>query len=663
MLSNSTHVSTEVLTLAHIDQNGYQFNIPCYQRPYVWKDEAVLKLFYDINQARVDKEKNYFIGSVLTSIVQNANGDKVYELIDGQQRTTTLMLIALAFRKIYLEKQQKIISIAKLAELNGKPRLQFEIREQVQQLMGSLAGLPDFQFPGDDAIATNPYLTHIYSALKVLIQQINALDYESQASLGDYLYHQVQWVNNIMPHQMDLNRLFSTINTAGIQLEQSDILKSKLFKQLKTEKPLFDAIWVACEHMENYFERNIRKVFSEAKWNDIEPEHLGSFDERLFFKDNHELKQSNGLTIKELVSKFSCENAPDNPITPEFKTYELDQETVYCRSIVSFPLLLIHAYRIFKAMRNQVDITPRLHADKLLEVFSPLMRANEQEIKAFIKLLWQVRYQFDRWVVKWGERDDSDDEQLRLTYLTRNQSNGNWYINRTPKELSELVMLQSVRNFTGERSAQYWLTPFITGLIRNKINEEQDALKLLEKIDNELSLTAHGETQKTASFKQACGDHPETIDWGKQSTYFVEPKGTSFEHYWFQKLEYVLWKTEEKRTSEKFRNYRVTSKNSVEHVYPQNEEYRNELASEYLDAFGNLVLLSPGENSSYSNQAPKKKKADFESKPYYDSLKLKAMFELMGNREWDSELIKEHQYIMLDILAVHYDLSIKTGKV
>lgn len=141
-----------------------------------------------------------------------------------------------------------------------------------------------------------------------------------------------------------------------------------------------------------------------------------------------------------------------------------------------------------------------MHADKLLETFEPLTMASEEEVKEFIKTLWQVRYQFDRWVVKWVERDDSDDEQLRLTYLTKNESGGNRYINRTQKELNELVMLQSVRNFTGERSAQYWLTPFIAGLIRKNITEDAQAIALLEKIDNDLSLAAESETQKNGQF-------------------------------------------------------------------------------------------------------------------------------------------------------------------
>jgi uncharacterized protein with ParB-like and HNH nuclease domain len=658
-------VDTQVLTLSYIQSNEYQFSIPSYQRPYVWPDEAVLKLFNDINDSRVANEHNYFIGTVLTSIEQDEHGYGIYELIDGQQRTTTLMLIALAFKMAKVD-----CKIADIAAFKNKPRLQFTIRDQVQHLLGSLAGLDDYVFPGLEAIADNPYLKRIYAALQVLEQQVKALHEQDRILLGDYIFDKVQWVNNIVPQQMDLNRLFSTMNTAGVQLEQADILKSKLLKQVSSDKPLFDAMWLACEHMENYFERNVRKVFPNAPWNDIESNDLANFDETLFVKQANSSQQNQGLTIAQLAAQLK-----ENPVNASKKntdqssskelesdTYDLENETVYCRSIIGFPLLLIHAYRIYLAARpiksndGSEDVPPRVHADKLLETFEPLTQAGEDEVKAFIKTLWQVRYQFDRWVVKWVERDDSDNEQLRLTNIGHGESKGKRYINRKLKELNALVMLQSVRNFTGERSAQYWITPFIAGLIKNVITEDTQAIALLEKIDNDLSLASEGETQKTASFKQAMQKQPVVDAWQSRAIYFAQAKGTSFEHYWFQKLEYILWKQEPDRQSIQFKSYRITAKNSVEHVYPQHEEHLNTLETDFLDAFGNLVLLSPGENSSYSNQAVKKKLVDFEAKSPFDSLKLKEMFSLLKDQgDWQSQQIVQHQKKMLALLAMHYE--------
>lgn len=629
------NVDSQVLTLKYIEEHNYRFSIPSYQRPYVWLDDDALKLIQDINEARRAGESNYFIGTVLTSIRTDPEGNSVYELIDGQQRTTTLMLIALAFKKVGIPS-----SLSEVSTFNKQPRLQFAIRDQVQQLMGSLAGLDDHIYPGSVAVSENPYLTRVDATLTVLTQWVDALPKEERLPLADYIFEKVQWVNNKVPVEMDLNRLFATMNTAGVQLEQADILKSKLLKKIKTDKPLFDAIWVACEHMDNYFERNLRKVFPKAEWNEIEPVDLAEFSDRFERKQSIENTKSEGLTIAQLAEMSQIDVESEAKEESDVGAYDLDTKTVYCRSIIGFPLLLIHAYRIFMALHHETDdngdVTRRVHKDRLLEIFDGLTKSSEDEVKLFIKTLWQVRYQFDRWVVKWVERDDSDEEQLRLTTLSRSQSGGkSWYINRTQKDFDSLSMLQCVRNFTGERSAQYWITPFIAGLIRDEIVEGEPATELLERIDNELSLTT--ETQKDASFKQARKKVVETVEWSKVENYLKEPNGTSFEHYWFQKLEYVLWKGEKERDISKFKKYRITSKNSVEHVHPQREEYGVVLKKELLDSFGNLVLLSPSENSSYSNQNVKKKMVDFEKKEQYDSLKLKAIYVLSDKGEnWGS---------------------------
>lgn len=640
-------VRAEVLTLEKVDEKDYQFSIPCYQRPYVWPDDDVKRLFLDIKEACKSNESHYFIGTTLTSILKNGAGENVYELIDGQQRTTTLMLLAIAF-----EMAESAHKLAKMATFKKRPRLQFDIREPVQQLLGSFAKLDGHTAPGHEVVDADPYLERMNAALTVLKQQVEALSYDEREQVATFIYEKVQWVNNVVAHDLDLNRLFATMNTAGIQLEQTDILKSKLLKQVPSEKPLFDAIWMACEHLDNYFERNVRKVFNGANWNHIEAKQLAIFDRELFVKQEGDGVEKRGLSLAEILA--TPDEFRKTSESEKSKDSDLEEGTVYCRSIITFPLLLIHTYRIYRARTGQSDIEQRLYADKLLEIFDPLTNASESEVKAFIQLLWQVRYQFDRWVVKWIQSDDTDDEQLRFTSVSRSQSKGTWYLNRTPKELSALVMLQSVRNFTGERSAQYWLTPFIAGLITDHISDDKKALQWLEQIDNELSLAADGETQKIASFKQARRQAPNTMLWNEKATYFSEPRGTSFEHYWFQKLEYLLWKSEEDRDANKFRQYRITSKNSVEHVFPQHEEYGALMANESLNAFGNLALLSPGQNSGYSNQSPKKKKADFEAKPVYDSLKLNAIFKLMGDGDWTESLIYQHQKKMLSVFAAHY---------
>lgn len=646
-------VSTELLTLQAVSDNVMGFVIPSYQRPYVWSDEDVIRLFEDIKEAYDADEPQYFIGSVL-SAVRGEDGIQAYELIDGQQRTTTLMLMSLAFKASGIK-----APLAEVSVLGEQPRLRFEIRDSVRNLLGSYAGLDKLTRPGPEAIQNDEYLTHLDANLSVLKQQVDTLRTDASFDLetfADYIYRKVSWVNNIVPENMDLNRLFASMNTAGIQLEPVDLLKAKLFRKIGSEKALYSAIWQACEHTENYFERNLRQLFPSADWNALDYKSIQKYAVDSFRGPTD--GEQNGVAGKSLAALLEEVNAGDEPDNasqpdPEDAQAEMDDETVYCRSIVGFELLLIHALRIFCAQRGGDDLKPRIKAANLMSCFDYLLEQGEADIKAFIELLWEVRYQFDTWVVKWVEHDDREDPELRLTTISRSLSSGKYYINRTAKELGALVQLQAVRNYTGDRSAHYWLTALLGRLVATPDMNEAEVLSTLEQLDNELSLTT--ETQKEASFKIAQGQTPATKAWATQETYFNDARGTGFEHYWFQKLEYLLWKQGDK-SDEKLKRYRITSKNSVEHVHPQNEEYKKHLPKESLDAFGNLVLLSPGENSSYSNQTVLKKKADFESKPRYDSLKLKAIFELYTETSgyWREEDIAKHQRGMLDMLRKHY---------
>lgn len=655
MIKQNT-IQTELLTLQKVRESGIGFIIPSYQRPYVWNEDDVVKLFDDIRLACENEEPHYFIGSALAAIHYD-NNHLIYELIDGQQRVTTLMLISIAFKNANIDKPMAQVGI-----LDKQPRLSFVIRESVRNLLGSYAGLEHLSKPGVDAIKNDPYLKQMHANLEVLTQKVTMLAKVNSIKLNclaDYFYRNVSWVNNIVPDALDLNRLFSSMNTAGVQLEPVDLLKAKLFQRISTEKALYNKIWQACEHTNNYFERNLRQLFPSVDWNALTFEHLSQFSSA-FSQTNIDTLASiqSSKTIMELFDEVKADDNSDNGKLTDAanineNTEEIEDETVYCHSIISFELLLIHTLRIFRAQQGKSDLEPRIKAANLMACFECLLECDEATIKAFLLLLWQVRFQFDKWVVKWVEHDDQEDSLLRLTSISRSQSKGKYYINRTATELSELVQLQAMLNFTGDRSAYYWLTALLANLVAKPTLDALGVLTILEHLDNQLSLTV--DTQKQASYALAKGELPTLNNWRVLVDSFALPKGTGFEHYWFQKLEYLLWKHGDK-TDEKLRSYRITSKNSVEHVHPQHEEYKKHLPSEWLDAFGNLVLLSPGENSSYSNQTVLKKKADFDSKPRYDSLKLKDIFATYqkATNQWTKCEIKEHQERMLSLLERHY---------
>lgn len=542
-----------------------------------------------------------------------------------------------------------------MTRLGKKPRLTFAIREKAQAFLTHEAGLSDVRLTEEETC--DPYVVHLYQGLKAARQKLKELakDEEKLRALADYLYEQVVWVNNIMPAGMNPNQLFTRINTSGVQLEQTDILKSQLLYKIHQHKLRYDAIWQACENLANYFERNVRQLFPNANWQQLRFDSLAKFDAAQFPMEKRSCVAIMGQTLAELTAHAKEEHQVRGPDDKNTQAPKDSTDTEYCRSIISFPLLLMHTYRIFRAERKQGDITSRLHANNFGECFKSFVQeANEADAVAFIELLWHVRYQFDRWVVKWRQNDNDNTAHLHLGSVRWND--GEKRLNRSfPERIPDLVQLQAVRNFTGERSAQYWLTPLLARSLGTTCHEE--ALALLEDIDNKLSLANC--SQKEASFallqneQSACHPH----NWIRE--HLEQHLGTGFEHYWFQKLEYVLWKN---RTSLSFQDdkrlpdFRITSKSSVEHVHPQHHEYTQEqLEKEMLNSFGNLALLSPGENSSYSNQDPGKKRIDFNKKPNIDALKLSHIFKLMGNSDvWDGDMIEQHHEDMLKLLEAHY---------
>ena len=192
--------------------------------------------------------------------------------------------------------------------------------------------------------------------------------------------------------KIDLNKLFSTINSAGVQLEQSDIVKSNLLKGID-EKVSYGKIWEACENMNNFFERNVRNSFSKTDWVKIDLSKYIEFKKEIFLfeemnLETHNEDYNNSFTIDDIDS-IKIESYIENK-KKEFEKDVRKSEEVYCRSIINFSQLLLHTYRLHLKIENLPDFEGTFHVNRLIEIFKPLeIRNNPDEIKRFIKLLWK----------------------------------------------------------------------------------------------------------------------------------------------------------------------------------------------------------------------------------------------------------------------------------
>lgn len=118
-----------------------------------------------------------------------------------------------------------------------------------------------------------------------------------------------------------------------------------------------------------------------------------------------------------------------------------------------------------------------------------------------------------------------------------------------------------------------------------------------------------------------------------------EKLGTSFPHYLFYKIEYILWSLGNRSNEFYFR-----AKNSVEHIEPQTKdgEKNQEIqwTGDFLDSFGNLALVSRERNSEFGNLTFKEKKAKFHA--YKDENQHLKMSLIYANETWDDQKCEIH---------------------
>ncbi len=247
-----------------------KFVIPEYQRPYAWTDEEVLTLFEDLVEYTEENiDSPYFLGS----IVSYTNEFNEQEVIDGQQRITTLFLL---LRAIYskLEKmtdsKEKKYAIGKIEptlwkteKLTGEAiKDQVLIESRVYESNFNKV-LTDILETGKTEKGSKDGYTQNYLLCQKLID-----DYAKDEPISFYPF-----VNNILENVIVLPikadnqdtalTIFSTLNDRGLPLSDADIFKAKIYNSLKDpdERNQFIKKWQELSTNAEYANESIQKLF------------------------------------------------------------------------------------------------------------------------------------------------------------------------------------------------------------------------------------------------------------------------------------------------------------------------------------------------------------------------------------------------------------------
>ncbi|TYL49498.1 HNH endonuclease [Marinomonas sp. IMCC 4694] len=197
-----------------------------------------------------------------------------------------------------------------------------------------------------------------------------------------------------------------------------------------------------------------------------------------------------------------------------------------------------------------------------------------------------------------------------------------------------------------QMTTQYWLTPLLKFLLEN--NNENAELYLKHLDNNLLCSEANAPLIKRTHRYLVNAWYTEAVLDANISLNQIYSNGTQYPHYWFYKLEYILYLKLKSKDSKLVDNFRMTAKNSVEHVTPQNPRIKKEVISDdLLHTFGNLALVTGSVNSEMTDDGFTVKQAKFKErhKGKGVSLKLEYIYE---NTQWKKEEIETHHNKMIE---------------
>lgn len=227
-----TKIEAKEVTVGDLFGPEFLFNIPIYQRNLSWSSEDFDLLFEDIYDAMNDGQNEYFLGSIL---LQDNGGENLYEIVDGQQRLTSLAMLLAVLRDCseekesigeYLyQKEDKFKKIPAKERITPWTDLSNIFHDYIYTINGTELFLEDFNNNKISYKDTQDPIYHIYEGIKTFKSKLD--DLEDPEDYMIYLLNQVYLVYIITNSFESAYRLFNVLNARGVPLSTYDLLKSE----------------------------------------------------------------------------------------------------------------------------------------------------------------------------------------------------------------------------------------------------------------------------------------------------------------------------------------------------------------------------------------------------------------------------------------------------
>ena len=663
-------------------ENKQTYIIPMYQRNYAWGEKEIDQLILDIqdyqkqtdqlNQGQTQENKKYYIGTLV--VFERSNS--TYEIIDGQQRFTTLTLLAICLKR--LSKEEKIVlDMSWFNQFN----LDFQSRPKSSLTFQALLRGDHLQH-----LKSSEYNADLVQGFELLQRAIQKIIKQGDLSIFcKYLFENVVITQVAVPKDTNLNHYFEVMNNRGEQLEKHEILKAKLLSiphkiedvgDRSSCMSLFTSIWNATANMERYvqygFSPTQRDVIFGKDWGDFVPENASSLLE--IFSRNVEPQEqtnlkSNFQSISEMLKKVP--ERIKNKDTKEEKPERFN-------SIINFPNFLLQVLQIWLSQTKRNEKVA-LDDKQLIDQFEKYIllkghgnQENErviENVKGFMFTLLKCKFIFDQYIVKRDYSTDHDDWSIkRLKLYERNSSYVNTFEgNNTDIAQRVLLLMTAFHVSTPTLSYKYWLNGALYWLYQNKDKSESDYFNALQHLARKFIFQRYLSSEQIDYFDLIYGT-PAIDDLKINQLKRKISFGNIESNFVFNYLDFLIYCDATNRSLDDrhgvIKNFKFTQRSSVEHFYAQQVEAADsKLDDENLHSFGNLCLISSSKNSSIGNRLPSAKRDYFMheiNKGKIDTLKLYLMIQLLEKEKvWKKEQILDHEKKMLDLFELDYQDFVK----
>lgn len=647
------------------------YKIPIYQRNYAWGREEIRALINDVYDSMT--KSVYYIGTLVTY----KRGENIYEVIDGQQRLTTIYIIL------------KALGIETIGN-----HLTYSARKISAT---TIEKMPKFSEEKDQGIVDG--FNYAKEALKDIVGEKKT----NMEAFQDFFLNKVHIIHYRVPKDVDLNHYFEVMNSRGEQLEKHEIIKAKLSNQLTGDDDAmqkFSRIWEACSDMGFYIQQKLPDINVFGKT--MEDFVIESFDE--FPSSN--VGSSSSLGMK-TISEFLY-----SPVRMIDKYGEYDNNDHF-QPIIDFPNFLLIVLKITR-LRNEDDFDPLSFTLDDKELINEFEKANltPKFVKDFAYNLLSAKYYLDNYVIHHANGEDRVLENpWKLQYYYKKGNNAAYlkdlYEDKKVQQ-NEVIQLLSMFEvaFTPKQRKNY-LFYCLYHLFEDR--DLDNYVEFLGKLADKYFFDVYLDASKLNDMNQPKpNSFDDTILNGRELNVELEDVERDFDSiysigscniplYVFNYTDYKIWKkyAEELRGNKAkkgsrnridffkalgcsdfdldvFNNFYFSrTRKSLEHYYPQAKAGDDmPISTQDINCFGNFAMIGSDANSSGSNWNPIEKKnryLDTKSNPVsVASLKFRIMLQICQDNydagiknenikrpfglEWNVEDMVQHQDKMLEII-------------